>query len=106
MAGYGIGPTTSAIGVPSRRSGATTRSPSGGHEIDGAQVVDGQAMFAHHPANPAPQGQTADTHRGRITRRERQAVLLRLPSHLAPGQPRLDACDLAHWVDTDGLHRG
>ena len=32
------------------------RLPVGGHEIDGAQVVDGQAMFAHHPANPAPQG--------------------------------------------------
>src|SRR3954454_10339803 len=56
----------------------------GGDELDGSKVVEGEAMLAHQPAQPATQRQPRDASALNIPALDRQAVQLCLAIELGP----------------------
>ena len=76
----------------------------GGHDLDGLERVDGQAVLAHEPADAAAEREAGDadgagvTERGRKpVGRGRERVLAGGQARLRPGRPSLD-------IDVEPLH--
>ena len=76
----------------------------GGHQLDRAHAVAGQAVAPRQPAEPAPGRVTDDAHVRRGAREGRQAVVSRGVAGIAPDHPRLEAADAPLGVDLDSVH--
>src|SRR5688572_33232818 len=60
-----------------------------GHEFDGLEVVEGKAILAHQPTQPATERKPRDPRAGDHPARDRQTMQLRLAIELGPGQASL-----------------
>src|SRR5262245_58752037 len=76
------------------------------NEIDGAEVIGGQAVGAGEPAIAAPQGEPRDPRRGEETHRGGQPKDLRLAVKLAQGEAGLSVGRALHQIDAQALHAG
>jgi hypothetical protein len=76
----------------------------GSYQFHGTQAVDGQAVFAYHPANPPTQEQATDTYRSHVARSESQAMGLERTGYFTPGEAWFYPRDAPFWVNGDGLH--
>src|SRR4249919_1373643 len=77
----------------------------GGDHLDFDQVVDGEPVLAHEPADAAAQGEAADAGVADDAARGGQAVSLRLVVDVAPQGAALDAGRAIDGIDSDGAHR-
>jgi hypothetical protein len=78
----------------------------GGDELDGAEVVDGEAVLAHQPAETAAEGEPTDTGRGHDAARAREPVKLSLAVVVAPRRAALSPRAARARVDVDRPHGG
>ena len=77
----------------------------GGHEVGRDEVVAGQAVLAHQPADPAAEREPGDAGRRDEATGHRQPEGLRLVVELSPGRAALGDDALGVRVDPDALHR-
>ncbi|GCE10096.1 hypothetical protein KDAU_74250 [Dictyobacter aurantiacus] len=56
-----------------------------------SHLVNSQAIFPHHPANPTTKQQTPYPYSGSITGCEYQTIRLKCMRHLTPGETGLNA---------------
>ena len=80
--------------------------PVGGDQVHRQQLVDGQAVLAHQPADAAAQGEPGQPGVGHDARRHGQPEGLGLPVELAQPDPRLRPHRPAGQVDPHALHQG
>lgn len=78
----------------------------GGHQVDGEQVVAGEAVLAHQPAEAAAERQTADAGVGHGTAGRGEPEGLGLAVKLAPEHAALRLDRAGGGVDAGGLHQG
>ena len=71
----------------------------GGHHPCADQVVDRQPVPAHHPADAAAQGETADADVGGVASGEGPAVRIECRGHPAPGRAAADPHEPALGVE-------
>ena len=79
--------------------------PIGGDDLDRDEGVDGQAVLAHQPADPATERQPADADRAGVAERGGKAVSGRGPRVLPGGQAGLRPGETPLRVDVEALHR-
>ena len=77
-----------------------------GHQLDGEQVVDGEAVDAVQPAEPAAERESGDSRRRDDSARGRQPVQRGLLVELAPRDASLCSHGLRGRIDVDALHLG
>ena len=77
----------------------------GGDDLDSLERIDGEAVLADQPADPAAQCQAADADGSGVTERRREAVGRRRVRVLAGSQARLRPCEASIDVDVESLHR-
>ena len=75
-------------------------------EVRRLQVVAGQAVLAHEPADPAAEREAGDAGRRDETPGQRQPERLRFVIELSPGHAALSDDALGVRVHPDALHRG
>ena len=78
----------------------------GGDEIDGEQVIAGQAVFIPQPAEAAAQGEARNAGIGVGAPGRRQAERLGLAVKLAPLDAPLGAHRVSHRIDPHAFHQG
>ena len=98
---------SSGWACPSTRSSRLDpeQSPVGGDHLHRQQVVAGQTVLAHEPADPAAEGEAGDTGVGHDPTGGGQPEPLRRLVQLAPQQTRLRPGAAAGRDDPDVLHR-
>jgi hypothetical protein len=69
------------------------------------EVVDGEPVLAHEPADAAAQTDTADTGVAHDATRRGQTVALGLAVDVAPQGTALDPGCAGDWIDGDGAHQ-
>ena len=74
------------------------------HQVSRQQVIDGQPVFAHQPAYPAPQGKTGDSGGRNQPTGSGQASRLGGRIELAPGQAWLSGHRARRSIDFDAFH--
>ena len=77
----------------------------GGHDVGGEQVVDGEAVLAHQPAEPAAESEAGDAGVRHRAAGGGQPERLRLAVELAPQHPALRLGRARVGIDADALHR-
>jgi len=77
----------------------------GGDHLGFHQVVDGEPVFAHEPADAAAQSEAADAGVAHGAARGGQTVSLGLVVNVAPQGAALDAGRALDRIDGDGAHR-
>ena len=77
----------------------------GGDHLDLHEVVDGEPVLAHEPADAAAQGEAADAGVAHDAARGGQTVRLRLVVDVAPQGAALDVGRALDGIDRDGAHR-
>src|SRR5581483_4528706 len=73
-------------------------------KVDGSEIVEGETIFAHQPAQPAAKGESGDPRAGDHSARDRQAVQLGLAIELSPGDAGLCMRRATPGVDANALH--
>src|SRR5688500_3422823 len=76
----------------------------GGDEIHRDELVDGEAVLTHDPADPTAQGEPRDAGVRDDPRRDREPERLRLPVELAEQDSRLHARRALLRIDAHALH--
>ena len=77
----------------------------GRDDLDGDEGVDGQAVLADEPADPATEGQAGDADRSGVAERRREPVGRDGDRVLAGGQAGLRPGEPALGIDVETLHR-
>ena len=77
----------------------------GGDDLDLREVVDGQPVRAHQPAESPAERQAGDTGRRHDAARRRLPVDVGRPVVLVPRDAALDPCSPATGVDVDPAHQ-
>ena len=78
----------------------------GADDLEREDVVAGQAMLSHQPADAAPEGQAGDAGPGDDTRGHRQAMQVRFAIDIAERRPALDPRRTPARVDENAPHPG
>jgi hypothetical protein len=78
----------------------------GGDQIDGEEVIAGQPVLSHQPAEPATEGKSSDAGRGNQPPRCCQTEDAGLTVKLAPRHPSLGPDDTPCRVDENTFHGG
>src|SRR5262245_32451372 len=76
----------------------------GSHQFDGAKIVEGEAIFAHQPAQPTAEGEPGNSCAGHDPTRDGQAVQLCFAVELSPGDATLGLDRAILGVDVDPFH--
>ena len=77
-----------------------------GDDLQRPQIVHGQPVLAHEPAEPSAQGETCHAGHGYRAARAGQALELGLAVVVTPRGPALGPCPARPWVDVHGAHGG
>ena len=77
----------------------------GRHDLDRLEGIDGQAVLAHQPADPATERQAGDADRTGVAERRRETMGRDRVRVFAGGQAGLRPGDLAIGIDVEALHR-
>ena len=77
----------------------------GGDHLDLREVVDGEPVLAHEPADAAAQADTADAGMADDAARGSETVRLRRMVDISPQGAALDECRALDRIDRDGAHR-
>ncbi len=80
--------------------------PVGGDELDRDDVVRGEAVLRHQPAEAAAEGEAGDPGRRDRATRNGETVLRRRVVELSPGHATLSRDEARLGVDGRGLHLG
>src|SRR5262249_61191734 len=75
-----------------------------GDKFDGPDVVEGEAIFAHQPAQSATQREPGDTRTRNDPARDRETVQLRLAIEFGPGNSTLNTRCSAFGVNMNTFH--
>jgi hypothetical protein len=76
----------------------------GGDEIDGEEIVAGEAVFAGKPAKAASKRKSGNTGAGDRAPRGCEAKCLGLAIEVRPGSPALGAHRVTCRIDSDAAH--
>src|SRR5262245_59748365 len=76
----------------------------GSHQLDGAQIVEGETIFAHQPAHPPAKSEPGYSCAGHDPTCDGQAVQLCFAVELSPGDATLGPHRTTLGVDVDPLH--
>ena len=77
----------------------------GGDQLGPREIVDGEPVFAHEPAEAAAQAETANARVTHDAARGCQTVCLGLEVDVTPQGATLDVCDALDRIDGDSAHR-
>ena len=75
-----------------------------GDKFDGPEVVEGEAIFAHQPAQSATQREAGDTRTRNDPTRDCKTVQLRLAIEFGPGNSTLNPRGSAFGVNMNAFH--
>jgi len=76
-----------------------------GNHVHRQQLVDGEPVLAHQPAQAAAEGQAGDTGMGHNPRRRREPVPLRGAVKIAEQRPGLHARRASFGINPDAVHQ-